>query len=118
MNCYLKSGFLRGILSTGIFLLCFFAFGQLFAQTEVEPNNEPGQANALTLNKEMKGFANEDGDDDWYALTIPAPGLDILVIEVSAISEVNLILRLYDAKKPDDYLISMDGGEEGQEENR
>jgi hypothetical protein len=116
MNCYLKSGFLRGILSTGIFLLCFFAFGQLFAQTEVEPNNEPGQANALTLNKEMKGFANEDGDDDWYALTIPAPGLDILVIEVSAISEVNLILRLYDAKKPDDYLISMDGGEEGQEE--
>jgi hypothetical protein len=116
MNSYLKSRFRRGIILTGIFLLSFLVYGQLSAQTEAEPNDEANQANQLTLNKEIKGFANEDGDEDWYTLTVPAPGLDILVIEVSGIPEINLDLRLYDASKPDDYIIKMDENEEGKGE--
>jgi len=64
---------------------------------EKEPNNAPAQALAVSLGSEVKGFANEDEDDDWYALTIPAPGLDALVFELTGIEEVNLVLRFCDA---------------------
>ena len=66
---------------------------------EKEPNNTPGQALAIPLDSIVKGFANKDEeDDDWYALTIPAPGLDALIFELSAVpDEVNRVLRFCDA---------------------
>jgi Mg-chelatase subunit ChlD len=65
---------------------------------EKEPNNSPAQANVLALNGEVKGFANEDEDDDWYALTIPGPGLDALILELSGVpDEVNIALYFCDA---------------------
>ena len=66
---------------------------------EKEPNNTPGQALTIPLDSIVKGFANEDEeDDDWYALTIPAPGLDALIFELSAVpDEVNRVLRFCDA---------------------
>ncbi len=64
---------------------------------EKEPNNKPAQALAITLGSTVAGFANEDEDDDWYALTVPAPGLDAIVLELSAVEEVNLVLRFCDA---------------------
>ena len=64
---------------------------------EKEPNNERAQATAITLGGVVKGFANEDEDDDWYALTIPAPGLDALILELTgAPDEVNLALYFCD----------------------
>ncbi len=95
---------LSGLILLAILVIC----PRLSAQTESEPNNEPKQANPLPLNTVIKGFANVDGDEDWYALTIPAPGLDILVIEVSGVREIDLGLRLYDAASTDEYLIKMD----------
>jgi len=80
---------------------------------EKEPNGEPAQASALPLNQEIQGFVNEEDDEDWYALTIPAPGLDILVIEVSGVSGIDFDLTFYDAKNPDDELVEMDVNEEG-----
>jgi hypothetical protein len=111
-----KSRFRPGIFLPGIFLLSFLIWGQLSAQTEVEPNDEAKQANPLPLNTEIKGFANMDGDEDWYVLTIPAPGLDILVIEVTGISDIDLDLRFSDPAKPNEYLIEMDKNEEGEGE--
>jgi len=64
---------------------------------EKEPNNAPAQALAIPLGGVVTGFANEDEDDDWYALTIPAPGLDALVFELTAPAEVNIVLRFCDA---------------------
>ncbi len=64
---------------------------------EKEPNNAPAQALAIPLGATVTGFANEDEDDDWYALTIPAPGLDAIVLEVTAVEGVNLVLRFCDA---------------------
>ncbi len=66
---------------------------------EKEPNNTPAQATPISLDSVVKGFANEDEeDDDWYALTIPAPGLDALIFELSAVpDEVNRVLRFCDA---------------------
>jgi len=118
MNNTLKSPWRRGLL-TGIgalILLALFFCPRLSAQTEAEPNDETRQANVLPLNVEIKGFASEDGDEDWYTLTIPAPGLDILVIEVSGVSEVNLSLELFDAANRDEYIIFMNGNREGEGE--
>ncbi|NTV80582.1 MAG: hypothetical protein HGA24_04075 [Candidatus Aminicenantes bacterium] len=65
---------------------------------EKEPNNTPAQAMAIALGSTVSGFANEDEDDDWFALTIPAPGLDALVFELSMVpAEVNLVIRFCDA---------------------
>ncbi|MGQ9673645.1 MAG: hypothetical protein ACUVV5_11045 [Candidatus Aminicenantales bacterium] len=84
--------------------------------TEREPNNEARQANPLPLNTEIKGFVSVDGDEDWYELTIPAPGLDILVIGVSGVADIDLSLRLYDASRADEYIIEMDGNKKGEGE--
>jgi len=66
---------------------------------EKEPNNTPAQAMTIALGSTVSGFANEDEeDDDWYALTIPAPGLDAIIFELSAVpDEVNRVLRFCDA---------------------
>jgi hypothetical protein len=62
---------------------------------EKEPNNEAGQANPIALDKEIKGFAGEDEDEDWFALTIPEPGVENLVIEVTGVPGVDLTLKLF-----------------------
>jgi len=74
---------------------------------EKEPNNERAQANVLALNGAVKGFANDDEDEDWFALTIPAPGLDILVIEASGPEDIDLMLYFCDASGKE--LSVMDG---------
>ncbi len=89
-------------LKTLIVLSAFAAAGafSLFAQetVEKEPNNERAQAMTIPLNGEVKGFANEDEDDDWYALTLPAPGLDALILELSRVpAGVNIALYFCDA---------------------
>jgi hypothetical protein len=62
---------------------------------EKEPNNEPGQANvALPLNGEVRGFAAEAGDEDWFTLTIPEPGIDNLVVDVTGVAGVELCLEI------------------------
>jgi len=88
-------------------ILCALAIATLIAGgavtltaqeiVEKEPNNAPAQSLAIALGTTVSGFGNEDEDDDWYALTIPAPGLDAIVLELSAVEEVNLVLRFCDA---------------------
>lgn len=81
---------------------------------EKEPNNTPAQATAMTLGSTVTGFADEAEDDDWYALTIPAPGLDAVIFELSGIEGVNLVLRFCDATGK--ILSDMDcfGSDEGE----
>lgn len=64
---------------------------------EKEPNNTPAQASTIALGSTVSGFASEDEDDDWYALAVPAPGLDAIVLELSSVEGVNLGLRFCDA---------------------
>ncbi len=85
------------ILSVLALLLFFLVPLSAQEAAEQEPNNTPAQANPLSLNSVVKGFAHEDEDDDWYLLTIPAPGLDVLVFELSTPPEVNLALSFCDA---------------------
>jgi hypothetical protein len=62
--------------------------------TEKEPNEEMSQANPLTLNREITGYADPEDDEDWYLLTIPEPGVDILVVEVTGVPAVDLRLEV------------------------
>ena len=79
----------------GIIALVAGAASYLAAQqaVEKEPNDEAGQANPIALNGEVKGFAGEDRDEDWFALTIPEPGVENLVVEVTGIPGVELCLE-------------------------
>ena len=98
--------------------LIMLAIGPVFIHaqqaTEKEPNNEASQANPLPLNIQVEGFANEEGDEDWYILTIPAPGMDILVIEVAAPPDVDFVLSFCDAAGKE--LSVMDGRHEPEGE--
>jgi len=84
--------------------LCVLAMAALIAApltaqeiVEKEPNNAPAQALVIPLGSVINGFANEDEDDDWYALAVPAPGLDALCFDLSGIGGVNIVLRFCDA---------------------
>jgi len=82
---------------------------------EKEPNNAPAQAMAIPLDSIVTGYANEDEDDDWYALTIPAPGLDAIILEIPKVpDEVNLVIRFCDASGK--VLSDMDGFGSGEPE--
>ena len=97
-----------------LFSLLFMPLGAQQAE-EKEPNNELSQANSLPLNAEIKGYVNDREDHDWYQLVIPAPGMDILTIDVSGIPGVNITLALCDAGGKE--LSAMDGRLESDGEN-
>ena len=97
-------------------LLCliFLITGIAHSQSESEPNNEIDQANKLNLNQVIIGHAYPEDDRDWYSITIPEPGMDILIIELSAIPEVDLSLALHDAEGKE--LKEADYDDDGDEE--
>ena len=59
-----------------------------------EPNNEPAEASPIALNQEVSGSFGEDDDLDWFALTIPAPEIENLVVEVTGIPDVDVCLKV------------------------
>ncbi len=81
---------------------------------EKEPNDERGLANPIALNQEVKGFAGEDRDEDWFALTIPEPGVENLVIEVTGVPGVELCLDILapGEEESDEMNQAEDGGGE------
>jgi hypothetical protein len=108
-----KRGTVPGFLALMLLLLLFMPVRAQQA-TEKEPNNETSQANPLPLNGQVSGFANEENDEDWYSLTIPAPGMDILVIEVAGPPDVDLALSFCDPGGKE--LATMDGRHEPEGE--
>ncbi|HBY57400.1 MAG TPA: hypothetical protein DEG96_06010 [Candidatus Atribacteria bacterium] len=63
---------------------------------EFELNDEIEQANELKLGQIVTGYICPGYDEDWYIVTVPEKGLDILVIELSAVPQVDLSLTLLD----------------------
>ena len=99
-----------------IFAISLLAGGAMPAlaqqAVEKEPNNTAAAANPLALNGPIEGFANEGGDEDWYLLTVPAPGLDVLIIEVSGPPDIGLTVAFCDAGGKE--LSLMDREDQGQ----
>ncbi len=81
---------------------------------EFEPNDELEQANKIKLGKTIKGSPYPDTDKDWYVFTMPEPGLEILVIELSGLGGVDLLLELLDADGQE--LKEANNGEMGEKE--
>ncbi|MEA3420228.1 MAG: PPC domain-containing protein, partial [Acidobacteriota bacterium] len=81
---------------------------------EFEPNDELEQANKIQLGKAVNGFAHPDSDEDWYTVTLPESGLDILVVELSGLDGVDLSLELLDADGQE--LKEANNGEMGEKE--
>ena len=109
-----KRGRVPGFFALLVFVFLLVPLGAQQAE-ENEPNNEIAQANPLPLNGAIQGYANEREDVDWYQLVIPAPGMDILTIEVSGIPGINLGLSFCDAGGKE--LSVMDGRFDSQGEN-
>ncbi len=62
----------------------------------------------------VNGFAHPDSDEDWYSVTVPDSGLDILVVELSGLDGVDLWLELLDAEGR--KLKEANNGEMGEKE--
>jgi len=81
---------------------------------EFELNDDLEQANSLNLNQEVKGYAQPRDDEDWFKITIPEPGLDMMYIEYSGVPHVYSSLGFYDEEG--EKITDVDMGGEGDEE--
>ncbi len=96
------------------YLLSIKLLGPWQEDQEFELNDELEQANKIKLGKAVKGFAYPDSDEDWYTVTVPEPGLDILVVELFGLDGVDLLLELLDADSRE--LKQANNGEMGEKE--
>jgi hypothetical protein len=65
---------------------------------EFEPNDDRNRANEIKLDSVIEGHIQPKDDRDYYLITIPEPGMDLFVVELSSPSETNLHLELLDSE--------------------
>jgi len=66
---------------------------------EFEPNGRRERANEMKLGQSIKGYFDHKRDEDYYKLTIDAPGKTLVQIDLLAVPEVNGQIYLYDEKR-------------------
>ncbi|MFN2623717.1 MAG: tetratricopeptide repeat protein [Chthoniobacterales bacterium] len=66
---------------------------------ELEPNDEPSQANILPLEKTITGTIADGNDSDFFRITTPPKYRDILQVRIENPSKLKPGLTVYDAKK-------------------
>jgi hypothetical protein len=66
---------------------------------EAEPNDEIKWANEVNLGAPLTGRVNRDVDADYYVFTVPEPGFDLLIIQMSGIPGASSHLELVDSKE-------------------
>jgi hypothetical protein len=65
---------------------------------EFESNDDRKKANEIKLDSVIEGHIQPSNDRDYYLITIPEPGMDIFVVELSSPTQANLHLELLDAE--------------------
>jgi len=65
---------------------------------EFESNDDRKKANEIELDSKIEGHIQPNNDSDYYLITIPEPGMDIFVVELSSPAQANLHLELSDAE--------------------
>jgi hypothetical protein len=65
---------------------------------EFESNDDTKKANEIKLDSVIEGHIQPSNDRDYYLLTIPEPGMDIFVVELTSSAQANLHLELLDAE--------------------
>jgi hypothetical protein len=89
----------RGQNPTDKYTLSVRLLGPWRENTEAEPNDQFRLANELRLDVPMTGRLNKDFDVDYYVVKIPAPGRDILLIQMSGIPGDVSDIELFDASE-------------------
>ena len=113
---------LMGALITGIAYLVLNQTPTVSVQTEEqEPNNEPTQANALPMGAAFSAHlgARRDashGDEDIFALTIPAEAASSVQLDVGGIPNIDVLVDVYLAGRSDP-LITLDSTPRGGPES-
>jgi len=67
--------------------------------TEAEPNDDFKRANEIKLDAPFTGRVNSIYDNDYYLLNVPAPGVDLCVMQLSGVPGVKWNLELLDLKE-------------------
>ncbi|MGB3863265.1 MAG: hypothetical protein WA915_14390, partial [Candidatus Aminicenantaceae bacterium] len=65
---------------------------------EFESNDDTKKANEIKLDSVIEGHIQPNNDRDYYLVTIPEPGMDIFVVELTSPAQANLHLELLDAE--------------------
>ena len=65
---------------------------------EFESNDDTKKANEIKLDSVIEGHIQPSNDRDYYLITIPEPGMDIFVVELTSSAQANLHLELLDAE--------------------
>ena len=65
---------------------------------EFENNDERRYANEIKPDMKIEGHIQPRDDQDYYSITVPEPGMDLFVIEMSSPLEADLELALFDAE--------------------
>jgi hypothetical protein len=78
---------------------------------EAEPNNDIKQANEIKLNVPFSGHIHAVYDSDYYAVKVPEPGLDIMVVRLSGVP--GICWNLYRHDIDDNELDQSRTGEAG-----
>ena len=64
---------------------------------EIEPNDEPEQANSVKLDQHVEGLLQRFRDEDWYQVNLAQEDGSILRFEATAVEGVYTGLGVYDA---------------------
>ena len=67
--------------------------------TEAEPNDVLKQANEIKLYAPFTGRINSDRDSDYLMLSVPQPGIDLIVMQLSGVPGVRWNFELLDLKE-------------------
>lgn len=76
---------------------------------EREPNNQPGQENALAPNVAVEAYLGRridptQGDVDVYAIEVP-PGVDAVALRVTEIPNIDLVVELFAVGRSDPIVV-------------
>ncbi len=80
--------------------------------TEIEPNDSMNNANYLS--NSIKGFINPIADKDWYYFNISGDKPKLLNISITPISDIDVVLNLYNSLGEKIFQINAAGKEESE----
>jgi hypothetical protein len=84
---------------TNKYILSTRLLGPWQENEEAEPNDRIGWASEIKLNAPITGRINLHDDTDYYVLNVPEPGMDIIDIQLSGVSDIRWNFDLLDPKE-------------------
>jgi hypothetical protein len=84
---------------TNKYILSTRLLGPWQENEESEPNDSKERASEIKLNAPLTGRINRNDDKDYYVLSVPEPGIETIVMQLSGVPDVRWTLELLDQKE-------------------